>query len=224
MPDTAYEFNRMEAARLAGAFYLAIIVLGLWSEMFVRASLITPGDAAATAAAILDHEGLFRLSFAADTLMVMSDTALAVLLFLLFRPVSAPVALTAMVFRLLQASTLGFNLLNQQAALLTVQGGGDNAAERALRSLDLQAYGYDLGLIFFGVNCLLTGWLLIRSGWLPRIFGYGIVAAGAVYLIGSYLRFIAPAFSESFAVAYAVPLVAELGFCLWLLFRGLPER
>ncbi|WP_293327938.1 DUF4386 domain-containing protein [Parvibaculum sp.] len=223
MTVLASDFDRMKAARLAGLLYLAIIMLGIWSEMVVRAALVAPGDAAATAAGIAAHEGLFRLGIAADSVMALCDAALAVLLFLLLRPVNATVALMAMAFRLIQTAILGVNLLNLQATLLAI-GDGGNGTETARRSLELHSFGYDLGLVFFGVNCLLTGWLLLRSGWLHGVFGYGLMAAGGVYLAGSYLRILAPALSSGFAPAYAVPLAAELGFCLWLLVKGLPTR
>lgn len=219
--------NTAGTARTAGVLYLVIIVLGIASEVAIRAPLLTVGDTAATAANVRGAEGLFRLSLAADTVMACADAALAVLLFLLLRSVNGTVALMAMVFRLLQAAVIGANLLNQQAVLLVLGGGAGLGEADALATLflTLHGYGYDLGLIFFGVNSLLTGYLLIRSGWLPVVIGWGIVAAGLVYLVGSYLRILAPDAYDAFVVAYFVTLVAELAFALWLLVRGLgPKR
>jgi hypothetical protein len=210
--------NPSTVARLAGALYLGIIVLGVWSELAVRAPLAVPGDPAATVANIREAGSLLRLSLAADTLMAVFDVALAVLLFVLLRPVSALLSLVAMAFRLIQAAVIGAALLNQQAALLVLGGGGGQ--ELAALFLDLQSHGYDLGLIFFGVNSLVTGYLVYRSGFLPRLVGAGVIAAGIVYLAGSYLRILAPGWVDAFAPAYAVPLVAETAFCLWLLLRG----
>lgn len=211
-------------ARVAGALYLAIILLGVWSEVVVRGGLVVPGDPAATAANIAAREGLFRLGFAADTVMALCDVGLAVLLCLIFLPVSRPLALAAAAFRLVQTAIIGANLLNQHAALLYLGGAGlDQDAGRALAlvALEMQAHGYDLGLIFFGVNSLLTGVLLWRAGFFPRALGALMVAAGGVYLAGSYLLFLAPAAAEAFQPAYLVPLLAEASFCLWLLLRGL---
>jgi hypothetical protein len=219
MPITAAPANPAAVARIAGALYLGIIVLGIWSELAVRAPLAVPGDPAATVANIRGAEALLRLSLAADTLMAVFDVALAVLLFVLLRPVDALLALVAMAFRLIQAAVIGAALLNQQAALL-VLGGGGGGPELAALFLDLQSHGYDLGLIFFGVNSLVTGYLVYRSGFLPRFVGAGVIAAGIVYLIGSYLRILAPGWVDAFAPAYAIPLVAETAFCLWLLLRG----
>ena len=58
--------------------------------------------------------------------------------------------------------------------------------------LDLHGHGYDLGLVFFGINSLIMGVLVWRSGLFARGFGVGLAIAGSVYLVGSGLRFFAP--------------------------------
>ena len=212
----------MGAARLAGALYLLIILLGLTSEVALRGSLIMPGDAVATAEAILAQPGTLRLSLAADTVMALADVALAVLLYLLLRPVSVALALMAMVFRLVQAALIAMSLLFQYGALLILQGGG--APDAAMLALQLHGHGYDLGLVFFGVNSLLTGWLLVISGYVPKLLGGLIAAAGVVYILGSAILFMAPAMAGLFAPAYLLPVLSETAFCLWLLVRGLGPR
>ena len=223
IPSTSVQSH----ARAAGVLYLIIIVLGIWSEVFVRSALVTPGDAATSARAILAAEGLYRVAFAADSVMALSDVALAILLFGLLRPVSPLLALMAAAFRLVQAAIIGGNLMNHHAALLILKGAGDltgldadQIGALALLTTQIHGHGYDLGLIFFGLNSLITGWLILRAPFLPSVIGVLIAAAGVVYLTGSYLRFLAPALAEAFAPVYVVPLVAELSFCLWLLIRG----
>ena len=128
----------------------------------------------------------FRLSIMADIVMALADAALAVLLFLMFRPVSALLAMSALVFRLLQSGLIAADLLNLQAALLASE------ADRALSFIALHAYGYDLGLIFFAANCFLTAQLIFRSGFVPRLLGLGIGMSGLVYLTGSIVAFCRP--------------------------------
>ncbi len=214
-------------AGMAGALYLIIIVFGVFSEGFVRATLVVPGDASLTAANILASEGMFRLGFAADSIMALCDVALAVLLYVLLRPLNRTLALLAMVFRLIQTSILGVNLLNHYAALLVLNGGvslgafnPDQLNAAAMLWLDLHSHGYDLGLLFFGINSVVVGYLLFKAPGVPRALGVMMMAAGAVYLTGSYLRFLVPGGVEAFAPAYVVPLVGESAFCLWLLLRG----
>lgn len=234
-PDTVP--SRRPAAAVAGALYLVIIVAGVWSEAAVRAPILLPNDPVSTFARLQASLGLVRASIAADAVMLIADVALAVLLFRLLRACGPTLALTAMAFRLMQAAVLGANLLNLQAAVMLAGSSPvvamlDEGAAAALATLRLQAHseGYDLGLVFFGVNTVLTSVLLLRSQWAPRALGLLMMAAGAVYMAGSGLRLLAPGHSAAFAPAYALPLLAELAFCLCLLWVGLgrgkppPER
>ena len=209
-------------ARAAGLLYLVIIVAGVGGEGLLRAPLIAEGDAAGTAARIADALGTFRLSIVADAIMAMADVALAALLFLLFRPVSLTVSLMAMTFRLVQAAILGMNLVNLQAVTLAL--GAGLPAETVLFHIEAHAQGYDMGLIFFGVNSLLTGWLIVRSGFLPKTVGVLLAGAGLVYLTGSALRILAPEMLGTFQMAYLLPLVAETAMALWLVVRAVDAR
>jgi hypothetical protein len=159
--------------------------------------------------------------------MLLADVALAVLLYWLLRPVSALLSLIAAAFRLMQAAVLGLNLLHYAAAGLLLGGaahlaGLEPPVRQALAafSLDLHAHGYDLGLIFFGVSNLVLGYLVIRADFLPTLLGHGLAAAGGVYLLGSFTRFLAPDWFAVLQPAYVIPLVAELAFCTWLIVRG----
>ena len=214
-------------ARLAGVLYLVIIVFGISSEVFIRSSLIVSGDAAATAGNILASPKLFRAGFAADALMLLSDVAIAVLFYQLLKPVSRTLAMTAAAFRLMQAAILGVNLLNYYAPMLLLGDGGRVSAFEpaqlqalALLFLELHRHGYDLGLIFFGLSNLVLGYLVVKSEYFPAVLGYGLQAAGVVYLAGSFTLFLAPEHVSLVEPAYAVPLLAELSFCLWLLIKG----
>ena len=207
--------------RLAGLFYLVIIVAGLGAELGLRGPLIDLADAEATATAILDAPGRFRLAIAADLVMALCDAGLAILLYLIFRSVAPVLALSAMVFRLIQTVLIAANLMAMQTAWLLISGGDGlaDAEALALIFLDLHGHGYDLGLVFFGVNSLIMGMLIWRSGVFARAFGIGLGAAGLVYLTGSALRFFAPDLSAAFAPAYGVTILAETAFCLRLLLQ-----
>jgi hypothetical protein len=225
------ETSRIAYARAAGFLYLLIIVFGISGEVFIRSSLIVVGDATATASNILASEGLFRIGFVADALMLLSDVALAVLFYVLLKPVSKTLALMAAAFRLTQAAIVGFNLLNHHAALLLLKGGGyaavftqDQLNTLALLFLDLHGHGYDLGLVFFGLSSLVLGYLVVRSDDFPGILGYGLMVAAVVYLGGSFTRFVFPGYLSIIEPFYILPLLAESAFCLWLLVRGVRGR
>ncbi len=219
-------FSPVTNARIAGVLYLVIIALGVTSEAVIRGGLVVRGDPAATAANILGSEGLFRLGFLADSIVFLSDAAVAVLLYLLLRPVNRTVAMVAAAFRLTQTAVLALNLLNQHAALLVLTGPDYAAFEPGQRQalaylmLDRHGHGYDLGLLFFGVHCALLGYLIVKSGFLPKLVGVLLMGAAAAYLIGSYTRFLAPGLVTAVAPVYGVALAAELALCGWLLVKG----
>jgi hypothetical protein len=225
------ETSQVSVARLTGLLYLVIIACGLFSELYVRSSLIVNGDADATAGNILAAEGLFRLGFASDLVVFLCDVAVAVLLYVLLRPVSRTLALMAAAFRLAGTAIYGVNLLNYFAALL-VLGGADylavfDPAQRnalALLFLDAHKHGYDLGLVFFGLHCLALGWLLLKSEAFPALLGVLMALAGLGYLVGSFTLFLFPGQVTAVEPVYVAPLVGELALCLWLLIKGVRIR
>ena len=223
-------------ARLAGLGYLVIIVTGIFAEFFVRSSLIVPGEAAATAANILASEGLFRMGLASEFVMLLSDAALALALYVIFRPFSRNLALLAAFFRLAHAAVVGGNLLNSYVPLLLL---GDAALLASfppeqlhgmvLLFLKAHSFGYVIGLTFFGVHCLVLGYVAARSGFVPRILGGLLILAGLGYLADSFGRALLTGYAEWEAVFMVVlflpAFVGEVSFCLWLLIKGvrIPE-
>ena len=161
-------------ARIAGLLYLVIIACGIFSEIYIRARLIVPGNAASTAANILASPMLFRVGFASDSIMLLSDVAIAILFYLLLKHVNKTLAIMAAAFRLAQAAILGGNLLHYHGALLLLDQGGyiDSLAvghRQALMMffLDLHGHGYDLGLLFFAVSSfILIFFVFLSSGFI----------------------------------------------------------
>lgn len=227
IPMTALTLTQELAhkSRLAGLLYLVIIVTGLSAELVFRGPLIDLGDAAATSTAILAAPGQFRLAMAADLIMALSDAGLAILLYLIFRTMAPGLALSAMVFRLIQTGLIAVSLMAFLAAwlVLTNTQGLTDAPALALVFLELHAHGYDLGLVFFGVNSLMMGLMVWRSSLFGKAFGAGLAIAGLVYLTGSGLRFFSPEWSVAFAPAYALTILAETAFCLRLLSQRVPR-
>lgn len=219
--DTTRSPKRL--ALCAGLLYLVIIVCGVIGQAVVREPIFGT-DAAETTAKLLAAELPFRLSIVGDAAMVLSDVGIAVLLYVLFLPVDRTLSLLAMAFRLAQAAVLGANLLHLDRALAWAHTTGLDPAQRnalAVSALEAHTAGYDLGLLFFAVNCVFVGILIIRHRHLPSAIGVGIIASGAVYLAGSVTRFAVPGLAATLAPAYVIPLVAELAFCAWLLVSGL---
>lgn len=210
--------------RLAGLCYLAIIALGLWSEAFVRGSLVIAGDAAATARNIAAQPQLWRLGLAADLLMQVLDLPVIVVLWRLLRPVNETLALTATGLNLVQTAVLVANRVQLLAALEFASAAALGAAwlpgqrdALAMLAVQLHGQGFGIGLVFFGVACVIRGALIASSGVLPRVLGGLLVLAGAAYLVNSLALLLAPALAKLLFPAVLLPaFVGELAFALWL--------
>jgi hypothetical protein len=88
-------------------------------------------------------------------------------------------------------------------------------------SLALHEYGFGIGLIFFGVRCLVVGYLISRSGYFPKSLGVLQVIAGLCYLINSLALLLAPALANKMFPAILLPaFIGELAMGLWLLVKG----
>ena len=223
------EPSPMVLARAAGILYLVIIVCAGFAEGFVRSVLVVSGDAAATAGNILANEGLFRLGFAADLVAFISDLVVAVLFYLLLKPVSRTLSLIAAFLRVLAHPAIAsVNLLNHFAVLIILSGAGylsvfnaDQLNALALLSLETHRYGYLVGGAFFGFHCLLLGYLLLKSDLFPGILGVLMALASLGYLAESFGNFLFPGHEQILTLAVAVPaVIAEVSLCLSLVIRG----
>ena len=213
-------------ARIAGALYVAIILLGGFAEIVGRQSVVTPGDPTGTARAIMSHEAMFRLGLAAEGLTNLLAIPATIIIYQLLRPVSRSWMLIAVVFDLTQNAINAVNAVTQYAPLFLLGGSADVAAlpplQRAVLArfaLHLHDAGFNIALTFFGVAVVIYGVVAIRSGFLPRFLGLIYALAGVAYLANSVLFFLAPGFGGG-PLLLLVCLVGESAFALWLLIAG----
>lgn len=215
-------------ARIGGVLYLIIIIAGIYGEVFVRGNLMVAGDATATGHKIMASELLFRSGVVGDLIMHVCDVPLIMIFYVLLRPVNRDLSLLAAFFNLVQTAILGANKLNLLSVLLLL-GGADylKAFEphqlQALASLylALHEYGFGIGLIFFGVRCLVVGYLVFGSGYFPKSLGVLQVIAGLCYLTNSLALILAPALANKMFPAILLPaFIAELSMGVWLLVKG----
>ena len=216
-------------ARITGLLYLLIFVTAGFSEGFVRASLIVPGDATATAANIVAAEELFRLGIVSDLIAFSADAVVAVLLYVLLRPVSRTVALMAASLRLIAHPAIAsVNMLNQYVALQLLRGdeyltvfSPEQIDALALLFLTAHSYGYLIGGLFFGLHLLVLGYLLYRSRLFPAVLGGLIALAGIGYLTESFTFFLVPAYEPvASTIVLVTAIVGEMALALYLVVRG----
>ena len=201
-------------ARIAGALYLVIIVSGIVGPLLTRELLVVPHDAVATAHNIAASPELWRLGIALDLVAQLCDVPVMLILFLLLSPVNRNVALLALLFNVVQTSTLVANQLTLVAAQLL------SPDQPALADVALRAYafGEPIGLVFFGFTCMLEGYLIRHSGYLPWILGLLMQIAGVAYVANTFLLLLAPGVAS---ILFLIPtVVAELSLAMWLVVKG----
>ena len=225
-------------ARIGGVLYVFIVAVGIFGFV-VRGGLVEPGDAAATADNIMDAETLFRATLAAELLGYVSSVAVAAILYALLRPVNRDVALLAAFLTATANAVYGLNGLFQLAAVMLLGGAGtsDLGADPSptyLQAFDppqlhalaylllrLHAYGFAIGSILFGFALVLLGYLIRRSGYLPKAIGVLLVVAGAGYLANSFAQILDPDLAGSLVPWVLLPaFLAESGLALWLAIKG----
>ncbi len=228
MEDHRVAASPQVLARIGGALYLVIIVLGLFGETGVRDRIVVSGDAAATAANLRSLESLWRCGIAGELALLICAISLAVIFLVLLRPAGKDLAWLAISFNLVSIAVEAAIAMYLVQALFPL---GDAAYLRAFTPPQLHAlatlavrshaYGFGVSLIFFGCFCLVAGTLIFRSGYLPRTIGVLMQIAGASYLVNSFALLLAPAFAARLFPAILLPaFVGEASLCLWLLIRG----
>jgi hypothetical protein len=229
MASRARHASPQTYARIGGLLYVFIIVGASFGELFVRNRLIVWGDPAVTASNILGSAALFRAGLAGEMLTIVCDVALALILYVLLKPVSKHVALLGAFFRLTFDAIYGVAKLFEIAALVALYGSRDmnvldpqQLHDLAYISLRVHSLGYGASLLFFGFCCVLFGHLIHRSRYLPRIIGILLATAGYGYVVFSIGQVLAPAFAGRFLFhpIFLLAFIAETVLALWLLVKG----
>lgn len=228
MPRVPSDPSPQAYARVGGVLYLIIIVAGLAGQIFIRDPLVVSRDAAATAHNIIASQSLWRIGIAGDLVMHLCDVGLMLVFYVLLRPVSRNLALLAVLFNLVQTGML---VANKTSLLLPLFLLGDAPYLKAFTPEQVQAlayialrthdHGFGFGLIFFGAACLVVGYLIFQSGYLPKTLGILMQLAGVSYLVNSFALVLSPPLaSRLFPAVLLPPLVAEVSVALWFLLKG----
>jgi hypothetical protein len=214
-------------ARVAGVVFLLAVVTGGFGEAFAPSHFVVAGDASATAQNISASGGLFRLGFLSYLGEAITDVTLTFLLYVLLRPVQFRLAFLAVLFRLMATATFAFAEVFYFAPTLILSGDGylktfSAGQLHSLALLSLNVYGTTGNLYnaHYGIASLILGYLIIRSGFLPRVIGALWMLGGAAFVAGSVLW----VFDWPGKAFYPLPqIIALLALGLWLLVRGVDD-
>jgi len=217
------ETSPNRTARIAGFLYLLLVPLGFFGTMYIP-SITVPGNAVATVNNIMAHTLLFRLSILSALITPIVTVLVALFLYKLLKPVNKNHAMLMVIFTLAAAPIAMLNELNHFAVLLLLNGSDylktfsvEQLHSQVMFFLDLSHYGASITAIFWGLWLLPMGYLVFKSGFLPRIIGILLIIAGFGYVIDSIALFLLPDLNIHIT---QFTFVGELLFLLWLLFKG----
>lgn len=130
-----------------------------------------------------------------------SYVGVTVLFYLLFKPVSRSLSLLAAAF-----SFAGI-------------------AAGPIASRFSSAQGFTITMTFFGFYCVLIGYLVYKSEYLPHLVGAFLAIGGLGYLSNTIVQFFLPGLAPRLFPHLLLPgFVAETVLCLWLLVAGVTAR
>lgn len=214
-------------ARIAGLLYLIIIVLGGFAFGYVPGKLVS-SDVATTASNILAHETLWRVGIVSDLIVVAIAIPQLLCEYLLLRSVQRNIALMAVFFNLLSLAIESLAGLGHLLALAILKGHDSlNIVDAqqlhawASMAIDMHDAIVNISFVFFGSFCITIGYLIFRSGFLPRFLGVLMALAGVCYMTNSFTRFLAISFGPAGFPWLLLPAgLSELTLCLWLIVKG----
>lgn len=217
------------AVKIAGLFYL-IFVLLLPLATSIRSQLVVFGDATATAQKITANELLFSISFITELASALFFVLAAWALYVLLKPVDKNLALLFLLLNLCGVAIECISVLNLSTALSLLSGAdyptvfpADQLQAQALLNINTYSNGFMIAQIFFGAWLLPLGYLVYRSGFLPRPLGIILIADFFGVLIWFLQYFLLPEYEVISYPGLAVSFIAEVSLTLWLLVKGVKE-
>lgn len=222
-----------QTARTAGLLYLFVVLSGIFSLAYVPSKLIDWNDAAKTYTNIQASETLFRLGIVAGIICYTAFLLLPFILYKLLHAVNRDIAVTMVV---LATASVPFSLYNilHKVNLLTLIGKEAFLQTMSIEQKQIQVLqelvyynnGVELISVFWGLWLLPFGYLVYKSGFLPKILGILLMVGCFGYLVNFLGGFLFPKYG-SLGIAKFVSLPAtfgEIGTCLWLLIIGIKKN
>ena len=226
MTTNLTETSPSTRGRILAALFLFVVVAGITAQVFISDRLVVGGDAARTAANILANTSLYRLGFTIFMVEMIAQIAVTAMYYDLLKPVSRSVARISAIIGITGCGIKTMARLFFYAPLLLLGGASSlSAIEPAqlealsLAFIRINNHGAAIGLIFFGFEDLLRGWLVFRSGFLPRFLGVLSMVAGV-----GWLTFLWPPLGyAAFTFVALFALIGTIAWTGWLFIRGVDD-
>lgn len=221
--------SRNKTARVAGTLYLILIIGGIISLAYIPSQLIIRESASKTLENITNSEWLFRIGIVSGIITFLIYILLPLVLYKLLYEVNKVYASLMVIFALVSVPIFFVNILNKFSVLTLInkagylqQMGEDELQTQVMFHIDSYNNGLELSQIFWGLWLFPFGYLVYKSGFLPKFLGLLLMAGCFGYLITFFGGFLYPDFHKTILsniVGYPAP-IGEIGICLWLLIMG----
>ncbi|HSZ86640.1 MAG TPA: DUF4386 domain-containing protein [Puia sp.] len=231
MDDITYK-SLKRFSRISGLLYLIIIGVGLFAEVFVREAMSASHNSLTIANKIQASEMFYRLGFVADLINFICGLPVILFFWILFRPSHKYIITLAIFFVIISNAVFATNLLNQLHPLLIYGNANylqafqpNQLAVLSTMALRVQSQGYAIGLVFFGFYCIIIGYLIFKTNFIPKLLGILYALAGLSYIINSFTMFLSHDFANPLFPYILLPaFIGEFSVCMWLLIMGIREH
>lgn len=219
---TTNELSLKTAAIVAGLGLLGMAILAGYANFSILQNLVIAGDAKATAENIVAAAGIFRLGALLLLIVAILDVVVAWALYGLLLPAGKALSLLTAWFRVVYAAIFAIAISNLflVVRLLTGNSYGMEAIQAQIQAmilLDAFQNGWDAGLLIFGLHLVCLGYLVFRSGYIPKWLGGLLIIAGLGYLLDSLGKFLIP---NNTILISQFTFIGEVALIFWLLWKG----
>ncbi len=224
MPIGTAHLSKDKVARITGGFYLAFILASVLADQLGHIGL---GESQQVYRAIVTNVGSFRLGLVIALISAFLFLMAAWGLFVLLRPVNEDLALLFLLLNAVGVAIQCASMFPLISAVLQGDGGShmqaySSAQLEGLAYLSINVYktGFVTAQLFFGTWLFPLGYLVYKSGFLPRFLGVLLILDGFGVLIWFLQALLLPTYPAISYPGLAVSFVAEVGLGLWLLVKG----
>ena len=221
-----------KTARIAGFLYLIYIVVSIFADVLGRSKLIVLGDAATTARNIMASAWQFRIGFVVDLVATVLFLLTAWALYVLLKPVNRNLALLFLLLNLGGVAVWCFSDLFLIASQLLLSGADylkvfpvDQLQALAMLFLHIYKNGFSgIAQIFFSVWLFPLGYLVFKSGYLPKVLGIVLMVECFGWLMYPIQFFLLPGNVVLTYLSSAVGFIGEFSLMLWLVIMGAKDQ
>lgn len=225
--------SNKKTARLAGFYYLLVVVFSILYMEYIPSKIVVWDDPEATINNLLSFETLYRVGIVIGILVHISFILLPITLYRLLSPVNKNQANLMVVFALISVP-ISYGLLLEQVNILDViksydtlsDFGVEQASSRVMTFYNTLFNGFFLSQVFWGLWLFPFGYLVFKSGFLPKTLGVFLMLGCISYLIDVFGGTLIPSYYDyvNTRILIIPASIGEIGICLWLLIIGTKEN